>query len=334
MPLVAAERSFPLSFTLEWNKKVMAPHCEDCAGLSLPNSPPWTSPSRDQMNPRTRTPEPPYTWQAKAALRRIRDRFESGANVASVIAAYVALTEIASDEQSGSFTKAGGYIAYRAGMARSTLEVVLPALRELGLIAYVDQPKGRDVFRVARTITLLALSESRSAQSERRPNLSDSGLIIEEQKKYTPYPLKGEECVGGNGSDDGTIPLAAKADRGEPAKATVGPVAAEAASGEAPPARTRRAREKPPPGAAPMTAVSPSFGPRIRARSASSMRSVRGPGSSRHCRRCSRRLRRGGTHAEWLKEGGRYIPHPTTWLNRGGWEDELPAVRQQPESFI
>ena len=144
---------------------------------------------------RNRSPEPPFCWQSKEALRRIRDRFESGANLASVIAAYVALTEIASDEQSGSFTKAGGYIAYRAGMARSTLEVVLPALRELGLIAYVDQPKGRDIFRVARTITLLALSESRSAQSERRPSLSDSGLITEEQKYHPPPPQRGFACV-------------------------------------------------------------------------------------------------------------------------------------------
>lgn len=25
---------------------------------------------------------------------------------------------------------------------------------------------------------------------------------------------------------------------------------------------------------------------------------------------------------DWTKEGGKFIPHPTTWLNRGGWEDE------------
>ena len=25
----------------------------------------------------------------------------------------------------------------------------------------------------------------------------------------------------------------------------------------------------------------------------------------------------------WLKDNGQYIPHPYTWLNRGGWEDEL-----------
>jgi hypothetical protein len=29
------------------------------------------------------------------------------------------------------------------------------------------------------------------------------------------------------------------------------------------------------------------------------------------------------TSREWLKEGGQYIPHPTTWLNQGRWDDEL-----------
>jgi hypothetical protein len=27
--------------------------------------------------------------------------------------------------------------------------------------------------------------------------------------------------------------------------------------------------------------------------------------------------------ADWTKEGGQFIPHPATWLNRKGWEDEM-----------
>lgn len=33
---------------------------------------------------------------------------------------------------------------------------------------------------------------------------------------------------------------------------------------------------------------------------------------------------------EWLREGGQYIPHPSTWLNAKGWEDELPVSRDSP----
>lgn len=28
---------------------------------------------------------------------------------------------------------------------------------------------------------------------------------------------------------------------------------------------------------------------------------------------------------QWKREGGRYIPNPSTWLNQGRWDDELPA---------
>lgn len=30
--------------------------------------------------------------------------------------------------------------------------------------------------------------------------------------------------------------------------------------------------------------------------------------------------------ADWTKDGGRFIPHPSTWLNRGSWDDEPTAV--------
>lgn len=30
--------------------------------------------------------------------------------------------------------------------------------------------------------------------------------------------------------------------------------------------------------------------------------------------------------AEWIKEGGSYIPHPTTWLNGARWEDEVKPI--------
>ena len=28
------------------------------------------------------------------------------------------------------------------------------------------------------------------------------------------------------------------------------------------------------------------------------------------------------TTAQWTKEGGQYIPNPTTWLNQGRWDDK------------
>lgn len=29
--------------------------------------------------------------------------------------------------------------------------------------------------------------------------------------------------------------------------------------------------------------------------------------------------------SDWTRDGGQFIPHPATWLNRRGWDDELPT---------
>ena len=33
--------------------------------------------------------------------------------------------------------------------------------------------------------------------------------------------------------------------------------------------------------------------------------------------------------SEWSKRELQYIPHPATWLNRGGWDDEVPRQIEQ-----
>ena len=34
---------------------------------------------------------------------------------------------------------------------------------------------------------------------------------------------------------------------------------------------------------------------------------------------------------QWQKEGGRFIPNPSTWLNQGRWEDELEVEPPKPK---
>lgn len=47
-------------------------------------------------------------------------------------------------------------------------------------------------------------------------------------------------------------------------------------------------------------------------------------------------LERAKASVEWAKNGGDFIPHPATWLNAGGWENEYKALRppasQTPEN--
>lgn len=61
--------------------------------------------------------ERPWAWIEKAIVRMIRDVFDATNDVALALALYLALTEIASDEQSDTFTKPISEIAKRAGMS-------------------------------------------------------------------------------------------------------------------------------------------------------------------------------------------------------------------------
>lgn len=39
------------------------------------------------------------------------------------------------------------------------------------------------------------------------------------------------------------------------------------------------------------------------------------------------------TSADWCKDGGKFIPHPATYLNARRWEDERPGAKSAPEIF-
>lgn len=43
-------------------------------------------------------------------------------------------------------------------------------------------------------------------------------------------------------------------------------------------------------------------------------------------------LAKQATSIDWLKSGGQYIPHPSTWLNSRRWEDEIPSGTGKPSS--
>ena len=35
--------------------------------------------------------------------------------------------------------------------------------------------------------------------------------------------------------------------------------------------------------------------------------------------------------SDWKKENGKFVPMPATWLNGHRWEDEIPAINEEPE---
>lgn len=93
-----------------------------------------------------------WAWQDKAALRRIREAFDASNDVSSALAAYVALTEIASDTQRDEFTTTHAWIARTSGLSVRTVQSRIKVLAEIGLVEVITPP-----LRAPSTYRLLAL---------------------------------------------------------------------------------------------------------------------------------------------------------------------------------
>jgi hypothetical protein len=93
----------------------------------------------------------PYCWQAKAVLRKIREACDRTNTVASAVATYVALTEIASDETNDRFTTTHAWIARMSGLGIRTVQARLKELVEIGALA-IETPD----LRAPSTYHLLA----------------------------------------------------------------------------------------------------------------------------------------------------------------------------------
>lgn len=78
---------------------------------------------------------PPFCWQHKAALRKIRESFDAEKVVASALAVYLALTEIASDEKSETFTTTHAWISQKSGVSPRTVQDRLNGLAEIGIVS-------------------------------------------------------------------------------------------------------------------------------------------------------------------------------------------------------
>jgi hypothetical protein len=78
-----------------------------------------------------------FCWQEKAVLRQIREAFDLTHNVSSALATYVALTEIASDKQSDSFTTTEAWIARQSGLSVRTVSDRIKVFVEMGILGVV-----------------------------------------------------------------------------------------------------------------------------------------------------------------------------------------------------
>jgi hypothetical protein len=102
---------------------------------------------------RSRTPEPPYCWLSKDALRKIEEHLDGDGILPFAILVYLALSRNASDRGTEEFTTLQSHLARLAGnISTRTVRRALPVLREIGVIDYTT-PKLRGPI----TFTLLSV---------------------------------------------------------------------------------------------------------------------------------------------------------------------------------
>lgn len=125
----------------------------------------------------------PFSWMPKPAARRIEQEIEQPATALLV---YLALTRIASDEGSATFTKPIQYIAKLACLNRRTVERRLGDLERIEVVR-VD----RGVMGTAHQYTLATLSRTAATQSRKGATQNDAvpvALSREQEKGRSAAP--------------------------------------------------------------------------------------------------------------------------------------------------
>jgi hypothetical protein len=91
---------------------------------------------------RSRTPEPPYCWQSKAARRIIREKMNGHESISSLLSLFAAMTEEASNKRSEIFTAGQPYLGELAGLSAKSVQRLEPLLEEFGVVQ-ITRPKLR-----------------------------------------------------------------------------------------------------------------------------------------------------------------------------------------------
>lgn len=120
----------------------------------------------------------PFCWQAKASRRLIREAFDATNNVATALAVYDALTEIASDEMFDTFKTTHAWIQRLSGVGVSTIKKHLSVFVELGLLT-VSTP----TMRAPSTYTLLNVPLANGWRTLANGTKSAALATSEESKK-------------------------------------------------------------------------------------------------------------------------------------------------------
>jgi hypothetical protein len=269
------------------------------------------------MTPRSRTPEAPYCWQSKAARRIIREYYDGDSFGASCLGVYDALTEIASDEQAETFTTQQSHIARKACLGVTTVKKALPQLRRLRVVDYTT-PRLRGPITFTLVATRLTL-----AKSGNRPHLatveeSTRNNLLEESQKNTSVLLS-LDCVDGVCAPSLSSPDRGKAITDSRTRCGKGAKSERAASSRA--------------GNAAFAEFWAAYPRKVGKRNAERAWASAAKRGMPPLPELLAKLEALKASPQWRKDGGQFIPHPATWLNRDGWDDEVLKAGR-PGSFL
>jgi len=134
----------------------------------------------------------PFCWQNKATLTLITETFAESNQAVSARSLYVALTELASDEQSETFTASKALIAHKAGLSVKTVERLLRGFEEMGLVK-IDRNSASATFgaiKSANTYTLPSMRHGDATSmrhggkhASKSDKVEESARISEESKQ-------------------------------------------------------------------------------------------------------------------------------------------------------
>jgi hypothetical protein len=235
----------------------------------------------------------PFAWFSKSALRKINETFDESGRATSARSLYVALCELASDNQSDSFVVPIRVIATRAGLAPRWAGQLLTSFEALELVS-IQRKSGKGELKLPSTYTLL-------------PMRNEIGTI-------------GTPCAT-NGSENGTMrtgrvqSLSAqnRRIREESSEESIEELSLSPASTDS---RSHFGEF--------WTAY-----PKKRGKGAAKKAFAKVDVEITVLLTAIDQFRR---DPDWLEKGGRFIPYPAKWLNERRWEDDhrVPVITAEP----
>ena len=162
---------------------------------------------RPELIARSRTPEPPYCWQAKQARRLMREKMNGHESTSSLLSLYDAMTEEASNQESEVFTAGQPYLGALSGLSARTVQCLEPLLEEFGVVQ-IQRPKlrGHNTYKLIAfgqgVVTLrhndLTLRHGRirgscrpveRTEKEQRKNREEPNGILQPAAEFSPDSL-------------------------------------------------------------------------------------------------------------------------------------------------